>query len=276
MAYTYSENKIDLIINKVSRSIYKQLQEKGDIGENEIYLITDPIIDAANDKIINVADPTDETDAANKRYVDQQALSVLQDALENGSNIYINGIKSELSVQNLTEDEYHALTPEERAISNMLYVVEYEDDNMYGERIRNVADPVDNQDAATKKYVDSQMSNVKVPTKTSQLYNDSGFLTKHQSLSNYYTKDEVDEIAGDYYTKDEVVEISGNLSQKSVVKLSVPENGIQENLSVLNIVKLTKSKYQQLESSGQILSSSLYVIEVEDNDVLFGGNAFTC
>jgi len=71
MSYTYSENKIDLIINKVPRSIYKQLQENGEIGENEIYLITDPIMDAANDKIINVADPTDETDASNKKYVDQ-------------------------------------------------------------------------------------------------------------------------------------------------------------------------------------------------------------
>lgn len=72
MAYTYSESKIDLIINKVSRAIYKKLQENGDIDENEIYLITDPIMDAANDKIINVADPTDPTDAANKQYVDQQ------------------------------------------------------------------------------------------------------------------------------------------------------------------------------------------------------------
>ena len=31
-----------------------------------------------------------------------------------------------------------------------------------------------------------------VPTKTSDLTNDSGFLTSHQSLSNYYTKDQVD------------------------------------------------------------------------------------
>ena len=31
-----------------------------------------------------------------------------------------------------------------------------------------------------------------MPTKTSQLENDSGFLTSHQSLDNYYTKTEVD------------------------------------------------------------------------------------
>lgn len=155
MSYTYSENKIDLIINKVSRSIYKQLQENGEIGDNEIYLITDPIMDAADDRILNVADPIDETDAVNKRYVDSQALSVLQEALDNGSSIYINGVKSELSVQKLTEDEYHALTTEERNISNMLYVVEYENDNMYGKRVVNVAEPELSSDASTKNYVDT-------------------------------------------------------------------------------------------------------------------------
>lgn len=73
MSYVYSESKIDLIINKVSRAIYKQLQDNGDISENEIYLITDPILDAADDRILNTADPIDGTDAANKQYVDKNA-----------------------------------------------------------------------------------------------------------------------------------------------------------------------------------------------------------
>lgn len=32
-----------------------------------------------------------------------------------------------------------------------------------------------------------------MPTKTSELTNDSGYLTAHQSLSNYYTREETDE-----------------------------------------------------------------------------------
>ena len=71
MSCVYSESKIDLIINKVSRAIYKQLQDNGDIGENEIYLITDPILDAVGDRILNTADPISATDAANKQYVDK-------------------------------------------------------------------------------------------------------------------------------------------------------------------------------------------------------------
>ena len=190
MSYTYSENKVDLIINKVSRSIYKQLQENSEIDQNQIYVITDSTIDAANDKIINVADPVDETDASNKRYVDQQALSVLQEALKNGSSIYINGVKSDLSIRNFTEDEYHALTSEERAISNMLYVVEYENLNLYGEKITNVADPEQSSDAATKNYVDSEIANL------SDEYQPKGnYLTSHQSLGNYYTKTQVNSIS---------------------------------------------------------------------------------
>lgn len=36
-----------------------------------------------------------------------------------------------------------------------------------------------------------------IPTKTSDIVNDSGFITSHQSLNNYYTKSEIDELIGD-------------------------------------------------------------------------------
>lgn len=36
-----------------------------------------------------------------------------------------------------------------------------------------------------------------IPSKTSDLINDSGFITNHQSLSNYYTKSEIDNLIGD-------------------------------------------------------------------------------
>ena len=35
-------------------------------------------------------------------------------------------------------------------------------------------------------------SSTHIPTKTRELNNDSGFITQHQSLANYYTKSEVD------------------------------------------------------------------------------------
>ena len=49
-------------------------------------------------------------------------------------------------------------------------------------------------DYYTKSQVDSSINAVKtaIPTKTSQLTNDSGYLTEHQSLDDYYTKSQVD------------------------------------------------------------------------------------
>jgi len=68
---------------------------------------------------------------------------------------------------------------------------------------------------ATKDYVDSQISDISsdIPTKTSQLYNDSGFITQHQSLTAYATKNELQSKAelSDVYGKSELstVNLSG-------------------------------------------------------------------
>lgn len=94
-----------------------------------------------------------------------------------------------------------------------------------------------NADAATEEYVDNKVmqealarqeadqqlrasigakANLdQIPTKTSQLTNDSGFLTAHQSLSDYYTKQQTDEA------------ISSALSSAEVAKCIQSEDGQQ-------------------------------------------------
>lgn len=59
---------------------------------------------------------------------------------------------------------------------------------------KNVSDLDDDLGLATTQYVD--LVKQQIPTKTSQLENDSNFLTEHQSLENYVTKD--DAFSGDY------------------------------------------------------------------------------
>lgn len=48
-------------------------------------------------------------------------------------------------------------------------------------------------DQQLRASIDQKADISSVPTKTSDLVNDSGYLTAHQSLSNYYTKEETDE-----------------------------------------------------------------------------------
>lgn len=57
--------------------------------------------------------------------------------------------------------------------------------------------PTDNKDLVNKKYVDDVKASIVVPTKTSELTNDSNFLTEHQSLTGLATETYVnDKVAG--------------------------------------------------------------------------------
>lgn len=136
MAYTYSESKKDLIVNKISRSIYKKLELSGQIKDDEIYIISD--------------------------LVDEFTTSANVSSIIDGygfTKTYVDGEKTDISAIHISEEDFNKLVKDENTISNVIYAVEYKDDNMYGERIRNVADPVEDQDAATKRYVDDRLIN---------------------------------------------------------------------------------------------------------------------
>ena len=49
---------------------------------------------------------------------------------------------------------------------------------------------------ASTSYVDSKVAEIDVPTKTSDLINDSGFLIEHQSLADYAKKSEIPDVSG--------------------------------------------------------------------------------
>ena len=55
---------------------------------------------------------------------------------------------------------------------------------MDASNIRNLETPSDDRDAANKKYVDDAVAGIIVPTKTSELTNDSGFITSLQGVEN--------------------------------------------------------------------------------------------
>ena len=83
----------------------------------------------------------------------------------------------------------------------------------------------------TKAYVDAQDKKVegKIPTKTSQLTNDSGYLTEHQSLDNYYTKEQTDSSINAVKTA-----IPTKTSQLTNDSGWIPENQISNEFSRIN------------------------------------------
>lgn len=72
-------------------------------------------------------------------------------------------------------------------------------------------DVVDVSDLVDK--VNQKANKSEIPTKTSQLTNDSGFLTQHQDVSNLATKNELNDKAdkASVYTKSEIDELVGDI-----------------------------------------------------------------
>ena len=72
-----------LIINKLSQEQYNALATAGEISANQLYFIEAAgNIDAASGTIENVADPINNTDAANKQYVDSFTTNSLSSYTE--------------------------------------------------------------------------------------------------------------------------------------------------------------------------------------------------
>ena len=65
-----------------------------------------------------------------------------------------------MSVIKLSANEYSELIASENANPSALYVVENDFVNAYGEQIKNLAEPELSSDAATKNYVDSEISKI--------------------------------------------------------------------------------------------------------------------
>ena len=102
-----------------------------------------------------------------------------------------------------------------------------------------------------------------LPTKTSELENDVPFLTEHQSLSDYYTKEEVEEIINNIENKfivtanKQCVQIGETIDIASKIK----KDGFPVTGTIVHF-------YEVLEPSIQ-LSSSESIIQLDDNTDLY-------
>lgn len=83
---------------------------------------------------------------------------------------YANNLSSvlsdtmDLSVRYVTADQFHEMVTGGEYSAyfepKTLYIISSDEINAYGTRIRKVADPIDDDDAANKRYVDEQTANV--------------------------------------------------------------------------------------------------------------------
>lgn len=103
-----------------------------------------------------------------------------------------------------------------------------------------------------------------IPTKTSQLTNDSGYLTEHQSLDNYYTKEQTDssinavnDVAQDAMTAAMAAPQTYNIEWLMNL-FSATENNVTLTAEQFNEIKAAIDERKIFVGYGQVLSSFAY------------------
>ena len=162
------------------------------------------------------------------------------------SNIKIDeNIAPKLEVVHISQEDYHNLVTSDKIDDSTLYIVSSDVLNLYGEKIINVATPENDSDAATKKYVDDLSVNlkndIKIPTKTSELTNDSDFTTTTEL--------------------NKVKTATNDLSNELKTKSSITIDGVKSDLSVVHI---SKDDYHELVINEDIDNSTLYIVSSDN------------
>lgn len=109
--------------------------------------------------------------------------------------------------------------------------------------------PTLDYEPATKKYVDNAKASITVPTKTSELTNDSNFLTEHQSLDGYAK-------TTDLHTHDNK-EVLDTITAEKVAQWDSNTGSSGGSTSGINIVTISQSDYDALETKD---ANTLYLI----------------
>ena len=104
-----------------------------------------------------------------------------------------------------------------------------------------------------------------IPTKTSQLNNDSGYLTEHQSLDNYYTKEQTDSsintALGAVNEAVAAVPQTYNIEWLTNLISTSPEYNTTLTAEQFNEIKAAADAHKIFVGYGQVLSSSAYSYE---------------
>lgn len=140
--------------------------------------------------------------------------------------------------------------------------------------------PTGNYNPATKKYVDDSVKSINIPTKTSQLTNDSNFvikttneLTNYYTKNNTYTKNEVNALVaggGGGDSKIETLDITGG---KDITALLVPgthlyylQGGEEDDLTLYAYYR-DRDSYDTIHLYSGTLISVDYYVEAEDGEI---------
>jgi hypothetical protein len=221
-----------------------------------------------NEKITNLGNPEDDNDATNKKYVDDKVNEIkipskvsdltndlnfideekLMEERNKLSDIINKKILvdekqiSSLSIQHISRDDYHDLVVNNNINSETLYIVSSDNIDAYGERVTNIANPIESTDATNVEYVNNQFKNLSV-----------SYDNKRIILSQNDEKISEVEI-NDINT---LINVDKKLSNEINMKSSF---FIDDEVSDLKKVYITRDEYYDLVANDQTEASVLYII----------------
>ena len=134
------------------------------------------------------------------------------------------------------------------------YTLDWSGNGVYSGKLTVGTGPTANMDVATKQYVDTQTSSIVVPTKTSDLTNDSGFVD-----NTYHDSSKQDTL------------VSGT-NIKTINNQSILGSG---NLDILNMVYPVGSIYMSANSTSPATLFGGTWQQIEDTFLLSAGSTYT-
>ena len=146
-------------------------------ANNGIYTLVDNALRLSTESLSSAID--------NKVTIDNRLCNVVE--------------QTDLSIVKLSASEYYDLVNSDTVISNVIYVVENQFKNAYGQQIKNLAQGTDLSDAVNLEQLNAVSANAGTITGITMNGASKGtsgnvdlgtVLTAHQSLANYYTKSE--------------------------------------------------------------------------------------
>ena len=162
---------------------------------------------------------------------------------EDGNEV---GAYTDLSVVKIDKDAYDLSVIGDTLLSNVLYMLQANYVDAYGQQLKNLATPTEQSDATPKKYVDD---NVAVASQALSDYIDEQVTIASEDFSNY-VDDTVNVVSTDI--NDDLASISAVVDQKINI------DGLSADQLRLQHVDL--NDYITLLSNDLILSNQLYVI----------------
>jgi hypothetical protein len=269
---------LDFNIEHISQDEYYNLVVNDNIDKNTLYILSSDNLNLYNEQIKNLGEPTDDTDATNKKYVDNLSVEIIErindikipeniSELSNDvgfSKITIDNKNSEnLNIVHISQDKYHELVVNENIDNTSLYIVSSDSLNVYNERITNLADGISANDAVNLNQLCSAISSIyipEIPTKVSVFENDANY-TKISVDNNSTTEFGIEHISQDEYHKivvDKTIDnnklyivSSDNINAygEKIINVAEPEN---EN-------DATNKKYVDEKLSEIDFKSSVYI-----------------